>query len=233
MRFPGLDPTEVGLESPLHPAQRFLAGAYDSVAAMFEITYPALRSQRDTSRGRLTHAEQDIFRAAVVFAGAGIDTVMKEAVRGSVRLRIDHSDDARAKYLEFAVGYLQKGSDLNVKSLASLLISERPDEALKNAYVEKLTGSSLQSVDQVITTLSALGLTDQKSLYLEAKKLKPLFQARNQISHELDMTSAAIRGQGQRTRHERTITTYRDMCHIGLNYSQKVLNSVERFVAPS
>lgn len=70
-QFPGLEPTVVDLDSPVHLAQRYLASAYDSVASLIETTYPALRAQREGARGRLTHAEQDLFRAAVVFAGAG------------------------------------------------------------------------------------------------------------------------------------------------------------------
>lgn len=78
--FPGLDPVQFGQSSPVHPAQRFLASSYDSVASLVDTAYPALRAQRPASRGRLTHAEQDLFRAAVVFAGAGVDTALKEAL---------------------------------------------------------------------------------------------------------------------------------------------------------
>ena len=70
--FPVLEPTTVALDSPVHVAQRYLASAYDSVASLVNDTYPALRAQRDAGRGRLTHAEHDLFRAAVVFAGAGV-----------------------------------------------------------------------------------------------------------------------------------------------------------------
>jgi hypothetical protein len=70
--FRGLDPTQATENSATQRAQRFLASAYDSVASLFEVTYPALRQQRVASRGRLTHAEHDVFRAAVVFTGAGM-----------------------------------------------------------------------------------------------------------------------------------------------------------------
>jgi hypothetical protein len=56
----------VALDSPINVAQRYLASAYDSVASLIEETYPALRAQREAGRGRLTHAEHDLFRAAVV-----------------------------------------------------------------------------------------------------------------------------------------------------------------------
>jgi hypothetical protein len=109
MEFPPTEPTVVSLDSPLNAAQRFWASAYDSVAGLFETTYPAVRAIRDSSRGRLTHAEHDVFRAAVDFTGAGLDAVFKETVRGAVRIRIQQSDAARDKYLDFVVNRLQDG----------------------------------------------------------------------------------------------------------------------------
>ena len=91
VRLPGLDPSSVGLDSPLHRSQRYLASADDSVASLFGETYSALRATRTGSRGRLTHAEQDIFRAAVVLAGAGLDTVFKEAMRSCIAIQVDRS----------------------------------------------------------------------------------------------------------------------------------------------
>lgn len=142
------------------------------------------------------------------------------------RLRIEQSDAARDKYLDFVVRRLQDGPAVDVKSLARILVDGDPDRTLKDAYVNELTGSSLQSTEQVTTTLTALDLNDERHLYVEAKSLRPLFQARNQIAHELDMTSGAIRGRGRRSRHERSIQAYTDMCHQALNYSQRFLNTV-------
>jgi hypothetical protein len=168
----------VGLDSPLHRSQRYLASAYDSVASLFEETYPALRATRTGSRGRLTHAEQEIFRAAVVFAGAGLDTVFKEAMRSCVAIQVDRSDGAREKYLDFVTRFIQAGSTVDARQLASLLISTDPSRALKDAYVDKLTGSSLQSLTQVTAAMSALGLQGEKELFKEAKSLSPLFAQR-------------------------------------------------------
>jgi hypothetical protein len=68
-QFPDLEPSTVDPDSSVRLAQRYLSTAYDSVAGLIETTYPALRAQRAGSRGLLTDAEHDLFRAAVVFAG--------------------------------------------------------------------------------------------------------------------------------------------------------------------
>jgi len=226
-QFPGLEPSTVDLDSPVQLAQRYLASAYDSVASLIATTYPALRAQREGSRGRLTHAEQDLFRAAVVFAGAGVDAVLKEALRSCVPIQIDASPQAREKYVDFVVRHIQDGQAMDARRLARLLIQDSPGDALRNAYVESLTGSSLQSQEQVLTSLAALGLHEERDLFKDARALNALFRTRNQIAHEMDMTPAAVQGRGKRTRHERAQSAYIEMCHDALDYCQRVLNRLE------
>lgn len=45
------------------------------------------------------------------------------------------------------------------------------------------------------------------------------------------MTSAAAGSRGRRTRHERSLNVYVSMCHTGLNYCQRVLDSLHEAVA--
>jgi hypothetical protein len=225
-RFPGLEPMEVALDSPVHVAQRYLASAYDSVASLVEETYPALRAQRPAGRGRLTHAEHDLFRAAVVFAGAGVDSVLKQALRSCIPIQVDRSEAARTKYIDFVVSHIQDGDGLSARQLAKLLVTATPEQTLRDAYIESLTGSSLQSQTQVTASLAALGMQDQRQLFKDSQSLNALFKARNQIAHEMDMTPAGATGRGNRTRHERTVEAYMTMCHTGLNYCQRVLNAL-------
>jgi hypothetical protein len=126
-RFPGLEPTEVALDSPVHVAQRYLASAYDSVASLVEETYPALRALRPAGRGRLTHAEHDLFRAAVVFAGAGVDSVLKQTLRSCVPIQVERSEAARSKYIDFVVSHIQDGDGLNGRRLAKVLVTASPE----------------------------------------------------------------------------------------------------------
>jgi hypothetical protein len=75
---------------------------------------------------------------------------------------------------------------MDARRLARLLIHDSPGEALRTAYVESLTGSSLQSQEQVHTSLAALGLHEERDLFRDARALNALFRARNQIAHEMD-----------------------------------------------
>ncbi|MCH2223027.1 MAG: hypothetical protein MK097_22305, partial [Dechloromonas sp.] len=115
---------------------------------------------------------------------------------------------------------------LNARQLAKVLVKPRPEQALRDAYIESLTGSSLQSQAQVTSALAALGLQGERQLFRDSQSLNALFKARNQIAHEMDMTPAGATGRGNRTRHERTVQAYMTMCHTGLNYCQRVLNAL-------
>lgn len=230
-QFPDLVQSDVPDRSTLHRAQRYLQGAHDAVSNMLNVTYPALRSQREGKRGRLTHAEHDCFRAAVVFAAAGVDTVFKEAIRCAVPNLVDLFDLARDKYLEFVTTYIKEGSGVSPRAIAGLLADKDSGSRLVEEYIQQLTGSSLQSVGQITMALSALGLGDEKDLYIAAKQQRKLFEVRHQIAHELDMTQASARGKGKRSRHERTPGAYHSLCLDGLNYSQTVLNRLHPTLA--
>jgi hypothetical protein len=233
VKFAALEESTVDFSSPLYRAQRFLLTAYDSVSGLFQTSYPAVRALRTGTRGRLPEAEHDLFRAAVVFSGAGIDTVFKQALRSCVAMQIDQSPGAREKYVEFVTRYIQNGPAIDPQRLAALFTASSSDSILKEAYIDQLTGSSLQSLSQVTAALSALGLHDYSTLYKNSKVLNPLFKARNEIAHELDMTPGSVSGRGARHRRERSMASYTNMCHSGLNFSQQVLNILELEVNPS
>jgi hypothetical protein len=90
-------------------------------------------------------------------------------------------------------------------------------------YIYHLTGSSLQSAQEVAKTAAALGI-DDKDLRKRISELKPLFVARNQISHELDL--GAPERQGERARRARAIESTVQLCHEGLEVGQLVINAV-------
>ncbi|WP_378741406.1 hypothetical protein [Nocardia brasiliensis] len=154
--------------------------------------------------------------------------MLKQALRSCVPIQVAQSEPAREKYLDFVAKRIQSGSSVNPRQIAALLISPSPNDELLDAYIEALTGSSLQSQTQVTASLAALGLSEQRQLFVESKDLNSLFKARNEIAHEMDMTTAAVKGRGDRTRRERSLSAYIDMCHGGLNYCQRVLNQLEK-----
>jgi hypothetical protein len=157
--------------------------------------------------------------------------VLKQVLRSCIPIQVDRSELARGKYVEFVASHIQDGEGLSARQLAKLLVTSNPEQTLRDAYIDSLTGSSLQSQAQVTVSLAALGLQEQRELFKDSRSLNPLFKARNEIAHEMDMTPAAAKGRGKRTRRERAVGDYMEMCHTGLNYCQRVLNGLEAELA--
>jgi len=139
-------------------------------------------------RGVLTNNETDMLRAAVVFTGAGLDATLKQLIRDTLPKLLEVSTQAHDKFEKFASDKLGTGEIADTRVIARYLTSANPRERLIEDYIYDLTGSSLQSADEVQKVAGALGVKD-KDLRQKIAALKPLFIARNEISHELDLQS--------------------------------------------
>lgn len=173
-------------------------------------------------RGRLSEAHIDLLRAAIVFAGAGLDASLKELIRGTIREVWTRNDLAREKFQQFAGSHLAPaGEPVSVARLAEILASPRgsQDELLKQ-YERSLTGGSLQSAQQVAVVCSALGVQSKqlRERLKEGGVLDQMFRARNEIIHELDL---AVSGK-----RSRPLSTAREFATQALSVTQEIINAV-------
>lgn len=224
MTLKGLSPAEFG--PGVDTAQRFLAGAYDSVDGLLQ-TLETLRSIRKEAqgdiRGRMPENEADLLRAAVVFVGAGLDATLKQLIRDALPLLLECNEQAHDKFETFAADRLRTGDTVEVKVLARYLTSSDPRGRLIEDYIYELTGSSLQSAEEVQLVAGALGINDRQ-LRERIKGLEALFKMRNEISHELDLQRPEK--QGDRSRRTRGKDPTIKQCHEGLEVGQLIINEV-------
>lgn len=224
MRLDGLSPAEFARET--ETAQRFLASAYDSVGALLE-TLETIRKARKAEqgdiRGRLPENEADLLRAAIVFTGAGLDAALKQLIRDSLPPLLDDNAQAHDKFEAFAAERLGVGEIADTKVIARYLTSADPRARLIEDYIYALTGSSLQSAEEVQRVAGALGI-DQRDLRKRIDGLRRLFVARNEVSHELDLQRPEK--QGDRSRRTRRMRPTLDICHEGLEVAQLIINAV-------
>jgi hypothetical protein len=214
------------LDPATDTCQRFLASAYDAVEAVLDNLgkVRGLRRQEGGDiRGRLTANEEDLLRAAVVFTGAGLDATLKQLIRDALPALLGQSAQAHDKFEAFATGRLGTGDIADTRVIARYLTSANPRERLIEDYTYDLTGSSLQSADEVQKVAGALGIDDPE-LRKRIGGLKDLFRARNEISHELDLREPAR--HGDRTRRSRRIEPTKKLCHEGLEVGQLIINAV-------
>jgi hypothetical protein len=184
-------------------ATKVLTQARDSVAG-FLSAFETVRQARG-ARGNPTDEEQDLLRAALVFSAAGLDSVLKELIKGAIRALAASEPDVQQELETFVQRQLRGESDEpdaigGRKFLARILVSAEPQDRLITEYVLELTGSSLQSPDQLMRAARALGVVPENA-GIDVRLLREIFDVRNKIIHELDVNlerTAARRNQNSR-----------------------------------
>jgi hypothetical protein len=149
------------------------------------------KAKRGNPRGVLTDQEQDILRAALVMSCAGLDAALKQVIRDSLEYLVGRNEQVRSGFEDFiqkriAADGNRSNLPVGSKFLASLLADPEPRKRLIEEYIRQLTGDSLQSADEVLRTLAALGL-NHRDVGIDLVRLKAIFSIRNKIIHELDI----------------------------------------------
>lgn len=222
------EPPQATTVEATEAAQRFLLSALDSVKDVLQarqVVRDGLRAVGGKSAsGAPSGAEQDLCRAAIVFAAAGLDATLKQLIREALPDILAVSSTAQDNFEKFVAKQLSSNSDeVRPGPLAQLLISVSPRDTLLSSYLYDLTGSSLQSTEEVHRTVAALGV-ESKGLTQQIVSLKPLFVARNEIAHELDLLH--VREKGDRRRRGRPLATTESLCDSAFVIGQAILNEV-------
>jgi hypothetical protein len=157
-----------------------------------------------------------------------MDATLKRLIQDTLPLVLDRSEQAHNMFEGFAARQLATGETVDRKKLAKYLVAPDARSLLIGEYVYDLTGSSLQSAEEVDKTSRALGVEDA-GLLRQIADLRPLFVARNEVSHELDLQE--LERPGDRTRRGRGLTQTAEMCSGGLEVAQLIVNAVGNLIA--
>jgi len=205
-------------------ARKVVDHARDSVSGFIK-AFTAVREHRGIAAGAPTDEDQDLARAALVFAAAGLDSCIKNLIKDS----IGSLSEFDSKVGELLSKFVQKLIDSESKKrIASALLSDSPRSDLIDSYIYELTGSSLQSFEELVKAAGALGinvtnLTDNK------KELTRIFKLRNQIIHELDVNFDG--GVGKRERNSRSKESLESDAGLLLDTAGNFVESVESKLA--
>jgi hypothetical protein len=166
-----------------------------------------------------TDEEQDLLRAMLVMAAAGLDSMVKELVRDALPSVV--FDDPQAKGgLERHISARVRSSDSDF--LSKVLSSPGPSSAVVQDYVMQLTASSLQSAAELARAASALGL-EPRNVGIDFEQLRLIFDVRNKIIHELDINFEVKR----RVRNVRRADTMVRHTNALLEIGEKILRAVD------
>jgi hypothetical protein len=185
-------------------AHRILVYAHESARTML-LDFDRLSRERGT--GTTSDAQQNLLRAMLLFAGAGLDSCAKQTTRIALPLIVRGNAVAREELRKYAIRRLSRQPDADVSAginaafLVDLLIGEPMTNVMKS-FSDDLTGGSLQSVGELMRIASALGAGDEARLSQTITSLTTGFEIRNRITHELDYNAdARPRPRTQRRRN--------------------------------
>ena len=191
LRTPGL--TEPKTEA-CGKAAVILERTHDSSDALLK-AFELAQAERGTPRGMSTDDEQDLLRAMLVMAAAGLDSMLKQLIRDALPGLVKASQPVRDGLEKFVTrsmrGDAESPDQLSAaKFLGRVLAAESQQAAVIEEYIRDLTGGSLQSATELARITAALALTDVK---VDHARFRDIFAIRNKIIHELDINLDADR----------------------------------------
>jgi len=139
----------------------------------------------------------------LVFASSGLDALIKQLVNDALPellARGERDSGPTARFRDFVREKIERDEKLAARLIAENVTAASPQSSTIQWYIRELTSNSLQSKDQVLQIASFF---DIKSNVLtdDFDGLKKLFDARNEIIHEMDINfTATNRNRNQRTK---------------------------------
>ncbi len=183
-----------------------VCNAHDTASSFLD-TFESVRSARK-AKGAPRDEEQDLLRACLVFAGAGLDSMAKQLVRDALPVVVDRHEGAHAMLKQHVERHVfREVTDASLSMLADVLVDRQPRTRLISRMVFDLTTGSLQSSEEVMRVGSYFDIPSS-ALVADPRALQKIFNSRNQIVHEMDVDFDQInRNRRSRTRATMTSST--------------------------
>ena len=151
-------------------------------------TASTLLAVHDVLAERNAAFKEDVLRAMLTFASSGLDSMIKQLVREALPIVIDNREGAQQEFQKFVERRLRKDKEghLNNEFIAGVLVRPDPRRYLVEQFVERLSSRSLQSVEGIQRVGAAFDI-GSNVLIPDRNALREVFEARNQIVHEMDV----------------------------------------------
>jgi len=213
-----------------HESSQALYAAYEIARAVRSIKKQKESESEEkkefaTLRGMSTDEEQDLLRSMLVSAASGLDAMTKQLIRDALPKIIEIDKQALAELEKFVTRKLKDGTDDSLERtpfLARVLTAPSTQKQIIEDYIGYLTKGSLQSSDELSRVTKAFGIS-QKEVSIDHTKLRPIFESRNRIIHELDINFNVKR----RRRNLRTEGTMKNYTETLIELAENILKSVD------
>lgn len=201
-------------------AHQIICIAHDTAKSLFE-TFISIRKTRN-AKGVSTDSEQDILRAMFLFSCSGLDSTIKQLIKDALPVIVLKEKGAQEMLKKFIERKLYKGDEIDKYFVAQILSDPNPHKVLIKSLVDELTSDSMQSVDQILRAAAHFDIPSNKLVH-NPKDIRPIFVARNEITHEMDIDFE----QRNRNRRQRKSSEMLDMTNVMLGLSYKILHEVD------
>ena len=163
-----------------------LGNALDTSGSFLEV-FNTTRKGRN-AREAVTDKDQDLLRAMLTFACAGLDSLVKQLIKDALPDVINCNEAAEQTFRTDIERRIRRGEEIDHRLLADVLTRQRPRDRLIEILVSDLTSQSLQSKDQLLRVGSFFDI-QSNSITNDPNRLAGIFTARNQIVHEMDIST--------------------------------------------
>lgn len=205
-------------------AYLILCSAHKTASSFLEIFISTQEAQEPMDNQ--TDEEQDLLRAMLIFASAGLDSMIKQLVSDALSGVIEHNKGAEILFKQFIERRLNREEKLDNRFLAHVLGDINPREALLKSLIGELTSQSLQSVDQLLKTAAFFNI-ESRRICEDPNLLRQVFQMRNQISHEMDVDLNQTSGNRRPRTKEQMIEATTTLFRISENFLKEVDSRLE------
>ena len=202
-------------------AVSILRGAHDTasyLAEVFDYLEMQVEAVDDAEQAEFATRNEDLLRAMLIFAGSGLDAMIKQLVQDALADVINLRTGAQERFRQFVERRLKRGDGPDYSFVARVTADPDPRLRLVGDLVEHLTSRSLQSVEEILRVGSFFDIPSQ-DLIPEPEATRNVFSVRNQIIHEMDIDFT-------RSDKSRRSREYSDM----VGHTQELFNVASRFL---
>ena len=202
-------------------AYLILCNSHDTASSFLHI-FEDTRRQRN-ARGTPTDEEQDLLRAMLLFASAGLDSMVKQLIRDALPSVVEQDEDSEKMFQQFVARKLVRSESIDRSLLAEVIADRQPRDRLVRLMVEELVSGSLQSVEELRKVGSYFAIPSSSLIpNKEQAKVRRIFAARNRIIHEMDVDF----DQPNRNRRPRRKQQMIDDTNLVFSVSERFLKRV-------
>jgi hypothetical protein len=213
-------------------AYQVLVYTHDTSQSLLD-AFADIRKARG-AKGTPTDEEQDLLRAMLVFASAGLDSVAKQLIKDCLLALVGASLEVRVAFQRFVEKRVSgRASDegaaigVDARFIAAALLAPDTTEHLVDQLAADLTAGSLQSLEELKRVAIFLA-ADPKRIDSKSEGLREAFHARNQIIHEMDIDFS----MKNRNRFSRTRDTMVKNTNALLDVTKDLLAAVDACLYP-